>query len=336
MSKGIRVRNSLRFLLWLAPLLLILLLLPLLINNPYHLGTAILLLVNIGMAVALRMVLTTGQFHVAHATFMGIGAYASALLVRDSGFTFWLALPATAVITGLFGLIIGYVTLRLKGIYFLIVTFSIGHIFALGIANGPASLGGYTGIASPPIDPITILNLLSIDFTSKIPYYYISVVLAALAVLIAYRMQLRYGTLFNSIEQNDALLESLGINVSYYKILAFVLACTIAGAIGSFWAHYFQIISPVSFGVWPSIYYLLYCQVGGLGSVGGAIIGATFFTFLHELLRPFAQYEPIVFGIILIISIHLLPGGLISLKDILFTWMNKGFRKREKNQNYVA
>jgi len=324
MSKTNRKAN----LLFLLLVGLAFLLVPLFIKSHYQLGMVVLILVNIAMAVSVRMVLLTGEFHLCHATFMGIGAYVSALLTGEAGLSFWLALPVAAGITALAGLVFGWITLRLKGLYFMVVTFCLGEMFRLVIANGPGVLGGYTGLTTTTIDSIVIPGLLTIDFGSRVPCYYLMYLLAVLVVVVAYRIDVtRYGNIINGIQQNDALLESLGIAVSHYKLLSFVICCAMAGLVGSFWAHYFMLLTPGGFGVWPSIYFLVYGQVGGLGSIAGPIVGAISLTFLHELLRSAAELEPVIFGAILVGSILLLPRGLVSLTQPLQALTDRVFRK---------
>jgi len=300
--------------------------------NMHQIGLLILMLVNVGMAVSVRMVLVTGQFHVCHAAFMGIGAYTSALLVNYVKLSFWLALPASAGITALSGLIIGYITLRLKGLYFFFVTFCLAEVFRLGIVNGPKILGGFTGISTSPVSPIIIPGLLTIDFTSRIYSYYFIFFVTALVVVVAHRIDsTRYGNILKGIAQNDALLESLGVDIAHYKILVFTVTCTIAGVIGSFWAHYFLVVAVDDYNTWKSIYFVVYNQVGGLGSVAGPILGAISLTVLHELLRPTIQFEPIIFGAILVGFIILLPGGLSTLKQPILSLAKEVFIKRKRS-----
>lgn len=310
---------------------------PFFFKSDYFISSVVLMLVNIAMAVSLRMVLISGQLHLCHAAFMGIGAYASASLVNEAGLSFWLSLPLAAGISAIIGSIIGFITLRLKGLYFLFVTFCLGEIFRLGIANGPKIFGGYTGLTTIPISPIVIPGLFTLEFTSKVPCYYLLFILIALSILIAYRVdKTRYGLILRGVEQNETILQSLGINTANYKLMAFVLSCTIAGFIGSYWAHYFLVISPDAYGLWASIYFIVYIQVGGLSSISGAILGAISLTFLRELFRPINQFEPIILGIILIITIYFMPGGLFSLFNKLLFNINKIFFKRKQTVTSVT
>lgn len=323
MDKSSPSINLLNFLLLLG---LAFLLAPLFTESEYWLGTLILMLLNSAMAVSLRMILKAGQFHVCHAAFMGIGAYSSAILVNEAGLSSWIALPIAAGITAFVGLIIGFISLRLKGLYFFFVTLCLGEMFRLGIVNGPRILGAYTGITTTPIDPIEIAGFLTIDFTSRIWSYYFVFLLATLAVAVAYRIDaMRYGNILKGLKENETLLESLGVNVMLYKLQSFIILCAIAGLMGGFWAHYFLVVAIEDYGIWTSIYFFVYNQVGGLGSVAGPVVGAISLTVLREWLRAAQQLEPIIFGIILIVSFYFIPNGLISLDLPIVSFIEKAF-----------
>jgi branched-chain amino acid transport system permease protein len=289
---------------------------PLFLESQYYMGTLIMMLVNTAMAVSLRMVLISGQFHVCHAAFMGIGAYSTALMVKEAGMSFWVAFPAASGITALVGLIIGSISLRLKGLYFFFVTLCLGEMFRLAIANGPRILGGYTGITIEPTRAVEMLGLVKFDLASKTFSYYFLLFLTVVIVTVAYRIDVtRYGKIAKGLKQNDVLLESLGVGAMYYKLQSFVICCAVAGLMGSFWSQYFLVVALEDYGIWASIYFLVYNQVGGLGSVAGPIVGAISLTILREGLRSAQEFEPIVLGVILIVSFYFIPKGLVSLSE---------------------
>ena len=286
---------------------------PFINRDEYLLSVIIRLLVNISMAVSLRIIFMTGQLNICHATFMGIGAYVSALLINNGSFSPWLTMFVATGTAALLGLIVGLITLRLKEVYFFFVTFALGEVFRLSIGHGPSILGGYQGLNVSPFSTISIPGLLLIEFSSKVPFYYIILFIAVITLVVAYRMDAsRYGLIFRGIDQNDLLAGSIGINIMHFKLLAFVLSCTLAGLIGWFWAHYFMILTPDSFGLWQSIYFLVYIQVGGAGSIFGPIVGAFGITMVREIFRFVAGFEPIIVALALIMSVYFLPNGLIG------------------------
>jgi branched-chain amino acid transport system permease protein len=257
-----------------------------------------------------RLIMSTGQLTLGHAAYMAVGAYASTLLTMKVGLSFWLAFPLAGLISSFVALLIGYPTLRIKGVYFSIITFAFAEIIRLIIVHWPSLLGGYGGIPNIPAPS----PILSISFTSRIPFYYLILAISLITYLVMVRMEKsRIGKIFSSIHESDTLAESIGINIMKYKIVAFCIGCFFAGLSGSFYAHYFNFTSPEFFTIWQSIYCLIFVIVGGAGSVWGPPIGALFMTLVPELLRVAREYEPVIYAIILILIMFLLPSGLITL-----------------------
>src|SRR4030042_4174362 len=154
-------------------LLALFILIPFLINVPYYLGIIIVILLNILLATSLWLILQTGQVSLAHAAFASIGGYMAAALVNSYGFSFWVSLPLAMVIATIIALIIGYITLRLKTHYFLIVTVAFGEIVRIVFGMIEQPFGGTIGILNlPPPDSIAIPGLPVIDFSSKVSFYY--------------------------------------------------------------------------------------------------------------------------------------------------------------------
>jgi branched-chain amino acid transport system permease protein len=294
----------------LYPIIVFLFLLPLFIKSGFYMHILIMTAVNVILAVSLWLIIRAGQLSIGHAAFMAIGAYTSALLAKRIGLSFWLALPTAGTVAGIAALLIGYPTLRLKGLYFAITTFAFAEIlrtvlnsFGTGLFGGPS---GISGIPHP--------SLFTIDFSSRIPYYYLVLALALLTILVVQRINSsRIGMILSAISQADSLAESVGINIMRYKVFAFVIGGFFAGVAGSFFAHYFTYISPEHFTFWISVYVVIYVVVGGSAIIAGPILGACALSFFHESFRTFGSYEPIVFGSALILVLLFLPGGLVSL-----------------------
>lgn len=283
---------------------------PFFTQDPYVLNILITTGIWTVAAWGVRLIMSTGQLTLGHAAYMAIGAYASALLVMKVGLSFWIAFPLAGIISAFVALLIGYPTLRIKGVYFSIITFAFAEIIRLIIIHWPSLLGGYGGLANIPAPH----PFLTIRFTSRLPYYYLLLALALLTYLVMVRIdQSRLGKIFSSIHESDTLAESVGINIMKYKIIAFCIGCFFAGLSGSFYAHYFNFTSPEFFTIWQSIYCLIFVLVGGAGSVFGPLLGSFFLTLIPEILRVAKEYEPVIYAVILILIMFLLPGGLISL-----------------------
>jgi branched-chain amino acid transport system permease protein len=295
-------------------LLVLLVLVPAAIfSNPYWIHVLILCILNIGMAASVRLIFLAGEINSCHAAFMAIGAYTSALLVKKIGFSFWLGLPMGGVAAAVIGLSIAYATLRAKGIYFILTTLAFGEVVRLIISNWTllGAVNGFPNIPRP--NPI-----LGIQFTGHAPYYYLVFLLTLITLGICHRIEKsRYGLILRSIAQAPPITESIGINIMSYKVLAFVIGCFFAGMFGSFYAHYTTIIHPDMFTLWQSIMFLIYFQVGGVGSIWGAIMGGGFLTIAAEFLRETKHLELVSFGVLLILIVLFMPEGLISLPSRL-------------------
>lgn len=283
---------------------------PFFTQDPYVLNILITTGIWTVAAWGVRLIMATGQLTLGHAAYMAIGAYASALLVMKVGLSFWIAFPISGIISALVALLIGYPTLRIKGVYFSIITFAFAEIIRLIIIHWPNLLGGYGGLTNIPAPH----PFFTIRFTSRLPYYYLILSLALVTYVVMVRIdRSRLGKIFSAIHESDTLAESIGINIMKYKIIAFCIGCFFAGLSGSFYAHYFNFTSPEFFTIWQSIYCLIFVLVGGASSVLGPLLGVFFLTLIPEILRVAKEYEPVIYALILILIMFLLPGGLISL-----------------------
>lgn len=288
-----------------------------------HVGSSIGL--SIILAASLRLILTTGLLSVAHAGFMGIGAYTSALLVMRAGFSFWLALPMAGLMAALISVPVGYLTLRIKGPYFFLVTFAFAEALRLIFNNFWVSmLGGPRGIVGVPgPDPIPI-GIWVVTFRTKVPFYYLAILLALLTIAVMYRLdRSRLGRIFGAIRQADALAETVGINILRYKMLAFSIACFFAGLGGSFFGHSHSVLHADEFGLGAVILMVIHVVVGGVGSVFGPIMGATVLTVLSEFLRGLKHYQALAYGIALIGTMLFVPEGLVGIPKRLGQWWGR-------------
>ena len=295
---------------------------PLVTQDSYYLHVGISIALNIILATSLRLILTTGQLSIAHAGFMGIGAYTSALLVMRAGLSYWLALPFAGIVAALVSVPVGYLTLRVKGPYFFLVTFAFAEALRLFFNNFWVSmLGGPPGIVGvPPPDPIA-LGGWSVVFRTKVPFYYLVAVLTLLTVFVMYRLdRSRLGMIFGAIRQADLLAETIGINILRYRMLAFSIACFFAGLGGSFFAHSYSVIHADEFGLAAVILMVVHVVIGGAGSLFGPILGATALTILSEILRELAHYQILAYGVALVVTMLFFPEGLIGVPRRLAAW----------------
>jgi branched-chain amino acid transport system permease protein len=299
-------------------LLCILVSIPFVVTSPYYVHLIIIMGMNAILAMTFIMMLRTGLINMGIAAFWGIGGYISAALVLKGGLSFWFSLPAATVITGMIALGFGYLVVRNPGFGFLILTSVIGMVIGLVFANIPG-LGGFIGLESiPPPNPINISFLTPIIFFSKIPYYFLMLVLFLLVLIsLSALYSSSIGRAWMAIGLNPRLAESIGVNVFRYRLIAFVIASAVAGMEGSFYAHYIGSINPNAINIFKTIYVHIYAILGGTGfAFLGPIIGTFIMTFVPESLRITEAIEPILTGALLILLVIFLPGGILGLLDL--------------------
>jgi branched-chain amino acid transport system permease protein len=210
-------------------------------QDPYFLNILITTGIWTTSVWGVRLIMSTGQLTLGHAAYMAVGAYSSTLLVMKAGLSFWLAFPLSGLISALIALLIGYPTLRIKGVYFSIITFAFAEIIRLIIIDWPSLLGGYGGIAGIPSPS----SFFFIRFTSRLPYYYLILILCLITYVVMVRMdKSRIGKIFSSIHESDTLAESVGINIMKYKLIAFCIGCFFCGAEREFLCPLFQFHQP--------------------------------------------------------------------------------------------
>ena len=282
------------------------LLVPLL--GDYYIHVFALVLTNVILAASLRPSLTCGQLNIGHSAFMCVGAYTSALLAKHYALPFTLTLLSGALLATVVGLAVGYPALRLRGVYFAMVTVAFVEVIRLIAAIWVPLTRGNSGLSGIPKP-----NLLGITLTSKPSQYYLIVGLTAITLFVLWRLERsRFGLTWKSIGLADNLAQSLGVNIAAYKLSAFAVGCFFAGVAGAFYAHFIRFLFPPEFGFLVATNILVYNFVGGRGHFVGPIVGAIFLSLLSEPFRGSA-YETIFFSIAMLLTILFLPGGIITL-----------------------
>jgi len=276
--------------------------------------------INDVLAMTFIFLLRTGLITLAIAGFWGIGAYASTLLAMRLDLSFWLALPASTIITGIIAFFVGYLLVRNPGFAFIIITLAFGMAIVQVFGTFDV-FGGYVGIVNiPRPEPIPIPFLAPIEFSrvSKTAYYYLMLFLVLLVVLAFSAFYTSWaGRAWRAIGLSPHLAESLGVNLFRYRLVAFVIASAAAGLMGSFYAHYMESLVPNAFNVFKTIYAHIYAILGGIGfAISGPVIGALIMTIVPELLRVAEQWERIFTGLLLILLVLFLPNGLLGLLSL--------------------
>jgi branched-chain amino acid transport system permease protein len=296
----------------LAVLVLIIAILPLLISSPYLLHIIILTFVYTAASVSLRAIIISGQFPLAHGAFMGIGAYVAGMVSRWLSWPPWFTIPLGAFIAGGIGIVFGYPFCRLRALYYGMGSLFFGIAVISVIQSSGTVTGGYTGLAG--IHPI---------FTgaSKVPYYYFFLGLALISVIALYRFEFsRIGVTLKAVAQSHLVASSVGINESWYRILAVGVGCFFVGLIGAGYAHYNGLVTPTSFDLLKTFWLLMYVLIGGINSFAGPIIGTPILFLIPEYFRGLKEYSPFLTAGILIIIAYRMPDGIVGLIKLIMLW----------------
>lgn len=278
-------------------------------GSVFHFHIAIMVCIAAMATGGLAVIAWVGQLSLAHAAFAGVGAYTSVLLVTRLDVPVLLGLPAGALAAGAVAFLIGSPLLRLRGVYFVLITFAMNELFRLVMLDIPAYSGGSSGIVGIP--KVSIFGQTLSRHQDVYPF-----VLACLVLVMGLLVLIRNGQLgrrFAAVEENLTLAESSGIPTARTQNLAFTIGSAIAGLAGALLVHYIGFISPETFGFQLSVSYVIMLVAGGRLALWGPLVGALFLTPLPEFLRGAVEYQHIIYGVVLIAVLRFLPQGLAAL-----------------------
>lgn len=291
-----------------AAIIAVLCILPFVLRT-YHLEIMTILLIDTILAVSFAMIAITGEFSLAHRVMMGVGAYTSAILTTDLGFPFWAALPLGGIIAALIGRGISYPLVRMTGFAFFIGSYAAGEAIRLCWVRFRFPFGGVRGMINLPSPSIG-----SFDFGGYVPYYFMTMGIMLVCLFVMYRIYYsRIGDTFKAIHSDPSVAESTGIDIVRYRNLAFVIGCFFAGIAGVLLAHKTGAIDPYNFALTDMLYLLVWVVVGGINTFWGPIIGTGVMTAVYEGSRFLAEWRPLLFGFILILSLIFNPRGIDGL-----------------------
>jgi branched-chain amino acid transport system permease protein len=310
---------------------------PLWVHSPYYIDLLIVIMINAGLAMTFVMMLRAGLISLAVAAFWGIGAYASAMLAVHGHLSFWACLPLATLITAVVALAIGFLIVKSAGFTFVIMTTVIGMLFVVAVGN-IGSMGGYNGVSSiPPPDTLSFGALGKVGFDSKVDFFYLGLVLFVVIMLVINAFYVSWaGRAWNAIGLNPRLAQSMGVNVFRYRLTSFVVACAIAGLLGSFYAHYQTFIIPTAFNLFPkTIYVQVFAVLGGVGyATLGPIVGAAALSLFNEAFSGYQQWAIIIVGLLVLVVVVFLPKGLLSLGEVpgrIRAWREQRAVRRRDN-----
>ena len=266
-----------------------------------------------------------GQVSFGHSAFFGIGAYAAALVVTRTNLNAEFSFLAAILLAGVFGALLGFPVLRLKGYYFTIVTMVFCEIIRIIELNWMSVTRGPLGIMA-----IKKPTFFGIALKSQKQLYFFAVFLVIIAYLIIRNlMDSRIGKAIKAIRDDELAASSMGIDVFKYKVMVFVIASMLAGLAGAFYAQYTGYIDPTNFSSVKSNEMLLMVIFGGLGSAFGSFIGAIVLTVIPELLRGLSIYRQLIYGALLVILMLVRPQGLFGTIDFKYLAQRMGIKKKD-------
>jgi branched-chain amino acid transport system permease protein len=296
-------------------------------NNKYYFHIIIMTLIWIMIAISINIVTgIAGLLSIAHGGFFGIGAYTSAILVTQHGVSTYISFPVSMFITGACSLVIGYPVLKLKGHYFAIGTLIYGIIITLILEKWESlTKGPYGIIGIPPEDSFPLPFIGKINFDSLANQYYLILIFTiAFYSIMSRLLKSPNGLILLSIREREELTESLGIDIRKNKLICFIVSSVMMGIAGALYAHYIGYLSPEDSSIFMQFQGVIFCVVGGLGTLLGPIIGSVILNIIPEFLHFFKEYRLVFLGILLISFVTFFPHGIMGLvpkslspKDIL-------------------
>ena len=284
----------------------VLLFFPEIVTNSYLVHLAIMSLIWIMFSSSYNILLNAGQLSLSHNGFFALGAYASAVMSMRLGLSFIPSMIVGGLLSVAAGMLIGRITLKMRGSHFVLVTFAFAEIIRLSANNWVSVTNGPMGLRGIPVPEI-----FGYQFYDLAPLYYLGLVLTLITLYVSWRMlNGRYGRAFIALRTSEDLAEAVGINYSKYIFIALAVSCFFTGVAGSFYAHYVTLVSPDLSKFIYMINLLIMVIAGGRYTLGGPVLGAILFVVVSEALRFFEMYRMLLFGVLLIVVVTFMPSGI--------------------------
>ena len=275
----------------------------------------ILIIIGIYIILALGLNIITGyagQISLGHVAFFGIGAYCSALLSTKFGFSFWLALPLSILITALTGTLLGLPSLRVREDFLAITTIGINFVVQSIFLYVPF-FGGALGLGGIPYP-----SIFGFEFT-KFVFLLLIILMVIICIIISHWLANSWrGLALEAVREDEYAANVMGVNITKFKVLAFTIGSAYAGLGGSLYAHFMTFISPYDFGFPMSIVILSMVVFGGIGTIRGPIFGAVLLGIAPELFRPIMEYRMLMYGLLLVVMMRYQPNGLLGQDSYLW------------------
>ena len=262
-----------------------------------------------------------GRINIGQGAYALMGGYVSAVLMTQAGVSFWLTLPLAGIFCAAISVLIGLPILRLRGVYFAMITLVLTEVMRLTALALPVT-NGAKGITSIPLPGalkvfgITLIPDFATMANPKLAFYMLAAALMVLSYAALWRIvNSRLGHLCRSLQQNEELAASIGVNTAYLRVLAYAISSFFGGIAGAVFVAISQSIYPSSFAVTDSVNFMLYCFVGGLGFVTGPMLGTFLLYFGWDILSAAKEYQLLIYSSAMIALMLVLPNGVLSLLD---------------------
>jgi branched-chain amino acid transport system permease protein len=300
--------------------------LPFILSNDYQLRVWMLLLIYAVVALGLNLVVgLAGLVSLGQAGLLAIGAYTASILATKFGFEFIPAALAAMCLTGFFGVILAYPTLRVRGVYLAVITIAFGIVVENIAIEWSSVTGGTTGISNIP--KIAFFG----HALNDVRFYYLISFIFLISFIIHYNIRKsRFGRSMRAATQSEIAVRSVGINPISARTLAFTLAAVLTGIAGALYAYLNSYVNPDTFRFLDSLRYLLMVILGGSGTVLGPLLGAAILTYIPEFFQKFGVWQHFAYGALLVIVIFIMPLGIVG--TIIF-WYGKFQPKRLYKSN---
>ena len=281
--------------------------LPFVLPNSFYVDLAIRMAINAIIVLGLNLLIGfAGQISLGHAGFLGIGAYASAVLPSHFGWNPVLAMLAGALATGALAALVARPIFKLKGNYLAMATLGLGIIINIAVRNEAQWTGGPDGM------PVPAFGLFGFELTSDKHWYWVVATMLAFSVWASLNLiDSPFGRALRALHGSEVASQVVGVNIVRYKVTIFVMSAVFASIMGSITAHYMAFVTPNFADFFHSVELVTMVVVGGMASVFGSIIGAVLLTALPQALATFEGWETVVFGAVLMLCMIFLPKGLV-------------------------
>lgn len=282
---------------------------PLLENNPYNLGLSNLIAIYVIVALGLNLFIGyAGQISLGHAAFFAIGAYGSAVGTSTLGIPAWPAMVVVALATALVALAVGLPALKLSGHYLAMATLGFNIVVYTILVQWDVVTGGPSGFPGIPY-----LSIGPLAFDNEIRFHYLVWTFAVLALLLCLNLvRSGVGRGLAALAEDETAAAALGVDTRRAKVKVFILSAVLASLAGSLFAHCYAFVSPDSFNIFVSVDFVIMVVVGGMGSIWGTLFGAALITLLPEWIEALDAYKDIIHGLILVLILLFLPQGLVT------------------------